>query len=132
MFASRPVPGNEADVEVLVAELGRRGCTVVTHDDAPIHVSGHARADEVEEMLTLLRPRFLVPVHGEQQMLDAQARIAVARCGIDRGNVVLAANGDVIALREDSAAVVDHVDVAVVEADGDGWPLDASRPAGRR
>ncbi len=132
LFASRPVPGNEPDVEVLVAELVRRGCTVVTHDDAPIHVSGHARADEVEEMLTALRPRFLVPVHGEPQMQEAQARIAVARCGMDRADVVLATNGDVISLRESSIEIVDHVDVAVVEADGDGWPVDAPRPAGRR
>jgi ribonuclease J len=132
MFASRPVPGNEPDVEVLVAELIRRGCTVITHDDAPIHVSGHARADEVEEMLSLLRPQFLVPVHGEPQMLEAQARIAVARCGMDRANVLLCTTGDVIALRERSIEVVDHVDVAVVQADGDGWPLDAPRPAGRR
>ena len=131
-FASRPVPGNEPEVEVMIAELVRRGCRVITHDDAPIHVSGHARADEIEEMITLLRPRFLVPVHGEPQMLEAQARIAVARCGIDRNDVLIVANGDVIGLREDSIAVVDHVDVAVVEADGDGYPLDADRPAARR
>jgi ribonuclease J len=131
-FASRPVPGNEPEVETMVAELVRRGCRIVTHDDAPIHVSGHARADEIEEMITLLRPRFLVPVHGEPQMLEAQARIAVARCGMDRADVLLVSNGDVIGLREDSIAVIDHVEVAVVEADGDGYPLDADRPAPRR
>ena len=47
VFASRPVPGNEPEVETLIAALAVRGVRVVTHDDAPIHVSGHARADEM-------------------------------------------------------------------------------------
>src|SRR5262249_2360103 len=56
VFASRPVPGNEPEVETLIAALTARGVRVVTHTDAPIHVSGHARADEIEEMIGLLRP----------------------------------------------------------------------------
>ena len=106
-----------------------RGVKVVTHDDAPIHVSGHARADEVEEMIGLLRPRFLVPVHGEPQMQEAQARIAVARGGMDRNDVILARNGDVIVLTRDRCEIDDHVPVSVIEADGDGMPL--SDPARR-
>jgi len=123
VFASRPVPGNEPEVETLIAALTARGVRVVTHDDAPIHVSGHARADEVEEMITLLRPTHLIPVHGEPQMQEAQARIAVARCGMDRSRVVIARNGDVIALARDRCEIDDHVPVAVIAADGDGIPL---------
>jgi ribonuclease J len=123
VFASRPVPGNEPEVETLIAALTARGVRVVTHHDAPIHVSGHSRADEVEEMISLLRPTFLVPVHGEPQMQEAQARIAVARCGMDRGRIVLARNGDVIALSRERCAIDDHVPVEVIEADGDGIPL---------
>jgi ribonuclease J len=129
VFASRPVPGNEPDVEAMIAALIARGVKVVTHEDAPIHVSGHARADEVEEMIGLLRPRFLVPVHGEPQMQEAQARIAVARCGLDRNDVVLARNGDVIVLTRDRCEIDDHVPVAVIEADGDGMPLSEPRQA---
>jgi ribonuclease J len=123
VFASRPVPGNEPEVETMIAALTARGVKVVTHLDAPIHVSGHARADEVEEMIGLLRPTYLVPMHGELQMQEAQARIAVARCGIDRGRVVVARNGDVIALARDRCEIDDHVAVEVIEADGDGIPL---------
>jgi ribonuclease J len=122
-FASRPVPGNEPDVEALIAALDALQVRVVTHDDAAIHVSGHARADEIEQMISLVRPRFLVPVHGEPQMQEAQARIAVARCGMDRERVVLAGNGDVITLTTDGCAISEHVEVAVIEADGDGIPV---------
>ena len=101
----------------------------MTHDDAPIHVSGHARADEIEEMIGLIRPTFLVPLHGETQMQEAQARIAVARCGMDRGRVVIARNGDVIALSRDRCEIDDHVPVEVIEADGDGIPLSDPQSA---
>lgn len=124
VFASRPVPGNEPEVEALHAALRAARARVVTHEDAAIHVSGHARADEVAELIDLLRPRFVVPLHGEQRMLEAQARIAVARCGIDRERVLIAGNGDVIELTADSIAVTDHVELEVVHADGDGLPLD--------
>jgi len=123
VFASRPVPGNEPEVETLIAALTARGVRVVTHKDAPIHVSGHARANEVEEMIGLLRPTFLVPVHGEPQMQEAQARIAVARSGIDRGRIVIARNGDVIALSRERCEIDEHVPVEVIQADGDGIPL---------
>jgi ribonuclease J len=120
IFASRPVPGNEEDVGALIAALRGRGCTVITHEDAPIHVSGHAGADEVAEMITLLRPRFVIPVHGERRMQDAQVRIAVDRCDVAPGNTLVAANGDVIEIGPEAAAIVDHLDLAVIEADGDG------------
>jgi ribonuclease J len=75
-------------------------------------------------MIGLLRPTYVVPVHGEPQMQEAQARIAVARCGIDRGRIVIARNGDVIALSRDRCEIDDHVPVEVIEADGDGIPLE--------
>jgi ribonuclease J len=129
VFASRPVPGNEPEVETLIAALIARGVRMVTHDDAPIHVSGHARADEIEEMIGLIRPTYLMPVHGETRMQEAQARIAVARCGMDRGRVVIARNGDVVALSRDRCEIDDHVPVEVIEADGDGIPLSDPQSA---
>ena len=62
-------------------------------------------------------------------MQEAQARIAVARGGLDRGNVVLARNGDVIVLTRDRCEIDDHVPVEVIEADGDGVPLSDPRAA---
>ena len=73
-----------------------------------------------------MRPRFLVPVHGELPMQEAQARIAVARSGLDRGAVRILENGDVLELDRDHAEVVDHVSSRVVLADADGLPLPIS------
>ncbi len=123
IFATRPVPGNEEDVEALQAALQARGTRIVTHEDAPIHVSGHASADEVADLITLLRPRFLVPMHGEREMLEAQGRIAVERCGMHAEDVLLATNGDVITLTRGTAEITDHVDVRTISADADGTPL---------
>jgi ribonuclease J len=120
IFASRPVPGNEEDVGALIAAIRGRGCTVITHQDAPIHVSGHANADEIAEMIELARPQFVIPVHGERSMQETQARIAVDRCGVAPDAALIATNGDVIELGRDAAAIVDHLELAVVEADGDG------------
>jgi ribonuclease J len=124
VFATRPVPGNEEAVASLQRDLAVRGATIVTHEDAPIHVSGHGSADEVAELIELVRPRFLIPVHGEPEMLEAQARIGVARAGLDRGAVLVAGNGDVIELAGDRAEIVDHVVSAVVQADAAGLPLE--------
>ena len=123
VFATRPVPGNEEAVAILQHDLESRGATIVTHHDAPIHVSGHASADEVAELIELVRPRFLVPVHGELPMQEAQARIAVARVGLDRSAIRIMENGDVLELDREQAEVVDHVSSRVVLADADGLPL---------
>ncbi len=123
IFASRPVPGNEEDVGALIVALRGLGCTIITHEDAPIHVSGHASADEIAEMIELVRPQFVVPVHGEPAMQEAQARIAIDRCGLAPERVLIAANGDVIALTPGHAEIAEHVAVAIVEADGDGRVL---------
>jgi ribonuclease J len=123
VFASRPVPGNEQAVETLQAGIDARGCQIVTHEDAAIHVSGHARADEIAEMIDLLQPRFVLPVHGEQEMLDAHRVIAIERCGVDRDRVLLAANGDVITLTAASARLSDRIPVRVINADTDGAPI---------
>jgi ribonuclease J len=118
------VPGNEEGVQQMQAALRARGARIVTHEDARIHVSGHARADEVEELLGLLRPRFLVPVHGDEDMLLGQARIAVARAGMDREATAVARNGDVIELAADRVEIVEHHPVRVIEATGDGRVID--------
>ena len=127
IFASRPVPGNEGPVEELQAMLRMRGVRIVTHKDAPIHVSGHARADEVAEMIRMLRPTSLIPIHGEPQMLKAQAELAVAN-GVDAANVHVGANGDVIEISPTGLRLADQIEAIAVPAGSDGLPLGAGEP----
>ncbi|MGI9117547.1 MAG: ribonuclease J [Gaiellales bacterium] len=127
VYASRPVPGNEGPVEEMQNMLRMRGARVVTHHDAPIHVSGHARADEIAEMVRMLRPSVVIPVHGEDPMLRAQAEIAIEN-GVAADRVHVGQNGDVIELDGVGARVVDQIDAMAIPAGSDGLPLGAGEP----
>ena len=78
LLSSRVIPGNERAVYRIVNDLVRQGATVVHSGAAPIHTSGHARRDELREMLALVRPRMFIPVHGEYAFLKDHE--ALARC----------------------------------------------------
>ena len=127
VFASRPVPGNEGPVEEMQAMLRMRGARVVTHHDEAIHVSGHARADEVAEMLRMLRPKVVIPMHGEEPMLRAQAEIAI-EAGVAPDCVHVGANGDVIEVSADGVRLADQIDSPAIPAGSDGLPLEAGEP----
>jgi ribonuclease J len=118
------VPGNEGAVHELQAALRMRGARVVTHEDEPIHVSGHARADEVAEMVRMLRPRIAIPIHGEDPMLRAQAEIAIEG-GVAADHVHVAANGEVLAVDTTGVRVVDQVEAMAIPAGSDGLPIEA-------
>ncbi len=116
IHSSRIIPGNEKSVGRMIDHLLRRDARVVTQHDAPVHVSGHACGDELRLMLHLLRPRFLLPVHGEYRQLAALADIA-RQCGMEPDRVVVADSGDLLALTPDSLAAVDRVPVGQVFID---------------
>ena len=124
IFASRPVPGNEGAVQELQRGLQLRGARVVTHEDEPIHVSGHARADEVAEMVRTLRPQIAIPIHGEDPMLRAQAEIAIAN-GVAADHVHVASNGEVLEVDASGVRVVDQVEAMAIPAGSDGLPIAA-------
>ena len=124
IFASRPVPGNEGAVAELQAGLRLRGARIITHEDEPIHVSGHARADEVAEMVRMLRPKVAIPIHGEDPMLRAQAEIAIEN-GVAADHVHVASNGEVLEVDASGVRVVDQVDAMAIPAGSDGLPIEA-------
>jgi ribonuclease J len=101
----------------MVNHLLRRGATVVTAEDAPIHVSGHPRRDELALLIHLLRPKFVLPIHGEYRQLAAHAAIARG-CGIEADNVLLAESGDLMTLNEDGFRRAERVPVGQVFIDG--------------
>jgi ribonuclease J len=119
IFSSRVVPGNELAVNETINRLIRAGAAVVSADAAPVHVSGHAAADELRLMLRLTRPRFFAPIHGELRHQKAHANIG-RTVGVSPENTFLLDNGDVLEVSEDGAAVVDKLDVGLVYVDGLG------------
>jgi len=97
VLSARVIPGNERTVSRLIGNLFRQGCEVVHPGVARVHVSGHGSQDDLADLLRLVRPRYLVPIHGEYRMLAQHARFA-ARCGMAADRVLLAEDGDVLVL----------------------------------
>jgi ribonuclease J len=93
IFSARTIPGHERSVNRVTDHLVRRGARVVREADPPIHVSGHAHREDIAEWLSWIRPRAVVPIHGDRRMLVAAAEIAAAS-GIRPDRVHLLDNGD--------------------------------------
>ena len=117
ILASSMIPGNETSVFTVINELSRIGVTVVHQGVAKVHVSGHASAGELLFLYNAVRPRNVIPVHGEWRHLRAQAKLAVAT-GVPAHRVVLAPNGTVVDLAGGVATVSGHVEVGMVYVDG--------------
>jgi ribonuclease J len=113
------VPGNELRVHDAINQLARSGAEVLHQEIAPVHVSGHGHAEELRTMLGLVRPKSVMPVHGEFRMLAAHARLA-REGGIPEDRIVLAENGSVVELDETGARIVDQVASGVTFVDGLG------------
>lgn len=97
LFSARTIPGHERSVNRVTDHLVRRGARVLRDCEPPIHVSGHAHREDISEWLTALRPRAVLPVHGEWRMLAAAAEIAV-ESGVPPERVLLLENGDRLSL----------------------------------
>ena len=116
MFSSSPIPGNEKAVSKVMNELSMKGAHVIYQDT---HVSGHACAQEIQLLYTLLKPKYAIPMHGEYRHLRAAAEIA-AGIGIPKENIFVLSAGDVLTLSEDSAAVTDKVRFGEIYMDNTG------------
>src|SRR6478752_2782142 len=119
IISARPVPGNELRVHDTINRLTRSGAEVLHEDNAPVHVSGHARTEELRTLLGLLRPKAVMPIHGEFRMLAAHARLA-QEAGVPASSIVIADNGDVIELSREGVRVVDKVEAGMTFVDGLG------------
>ncbi len=119
ILSASPIPGNEASISKVINNLSENGTKVVYESLADVHVSGHACQEELKIILTLAKPRFFMPVHGEFRHLRGHADLA-REIGIREKNIVLAENGDVVELSPNSFAVVGHVPSGNVLVDGYG------------
>ncbi len=117
IISAKPVPGNELRVHDSINQLARAGAEVLHEEIAPVHVSGHACQEELRTMLSLLRPRHVMPIHGEYRMLAAHAKLA-REAGVPEDRILLAENGSVVELSRGGARLVDQIPTGVTFVDG--------------
>jgi ribonuclease J len=109
VLSARVIPGNEKAIARTMSHVARRGADVITPDMKHVHVSGHGSAEELKLVLSLVRPRFFVPIHGEYRQLSQHARTATrvmngTNCKVQ---VLLAQDGDVIRFDTQGARIAD-------------------------
>lgn len=119
IISASPIPGNEKTVSKVINALMKKGAEVIYEKIMDIHVSGHAKQEELKIIHSLLNPEYIVPIHGEYKHLKSHKDIAVA-CGFDKDNVFIMANGDVLELSKTGAAVNGHVPAGRTLVDGLG------------
>jgi ribonuclease J len=119
ILSAKPVPGNELRVHDTINHLAKSGAEVLHQEIAPVHVSGHGNAEELRTVLGLVRPKAVMPVHGEFRMLAAHAELA-RQGGVPSGSIVLAENGSVVELDENGPRIVDEIETGVTFVDGLG------------
>jgi ribonuclease J len=117
IISARPVPGNELRVHDSINRLTRSGAEVLHEDNAPVHVSGHACAEEMRTLLALVRPKALMPIHGEYRMQAAHARLG-QEAGVPADSIVIAENGDVVEVSAAGVRIADHVESGMTFVDG--------------
>src|SRR5258705_7201960 len=109
VLSARAIPGNEKAIARVMSHVARRGADVVTDSMKHVHVSGHGSAEELKLILSLVRPRYFVPVHGEYRQLSQHARVAKrVMSGAEHTlQVLLAENGDIIQFDQRGARIAD-------------------------
>ena len=119
IISASAIPGNEKAVSRIINELYRKGADVVYEKSEGLHVSGHACQEELKIIHALVKPKFFIPVHGEQRHLQLHGRLAV-QMGMKEKNVTVAELGDVIELSSRSCKVNGSVQAGMVLVDGTG------------
>ncbi len=119
VLSAHPIPGNEEYIHRIINRLFQRGANVLYDPVARVHVSGHACQEEQKLLLSLVRPKFFVPVHGELRMLKAHAKLA-EDIGVPSENVFVVENGTPIEFDEGEANQLDRIPGGYVFVDGSG------------
>ncbi len=117
IYSATPIPGNERAIEETVDRLARIGCRIVTAKDAPIHASGHGHREEIKLLLNLVRPKYLMPVHGDTKRLQLHADLGRA-VGIEDDRIFVGRNGRPLDVSKNRAAFGDDVQAGMILVDG--------------
>jgi ribonuclease J len=124
VFSATPIPGNERAVNETIDRLYHIGCSVITPRDAPIHASGHGFEEELKLMLNLVRPRYVMPIHGDHKRIHLHAQLADA-VGIDPEAVFKLENGLPLEFDANGARVGEREQAGMIFVDG----VDIGDPA---
>jgi ribonuclease J len=116
VFSARVIPGNEKSVGRVMNHVAKRGAEVISNSDKRVHVSGHASEEELKLLLSLVKPRFFVPIHGEYRQLARHARMATLVS--PQTTVIVASDGDVLRFDGDGGRVADRVPAGRTLIDG--------------
>lgn len=119
VISAHAIPGNEEMVYRTINRLFQRGANVIYDPIAPVHVSGHARQEEMKLMLNLVRPQYFLPVHGELRHLREHAKLA-RQAGVPQENVFVAENGVTLIANKHTVRMGDRVPGGYVFVDGSG------------
>jgi ribonuclease J len=115
IFSARPIPGNEKAIARVINGLIEQGVEVITDRTHLVHVSGHPRRDELRDMIGWVRPRVLIPAHGEALHLAEHAELA-RRAGVPQ--VLVCRNGDLVRLAPGAAEIIDALPSGRLYKDG--------------
>nr|WP_078546728.1 ribonuclease J [Litchfieldia alkalitelluris] len=119
IFAAGPIPGNERNVTRIVDNLFLLGAKVIYGSGKGMHVSGHGYQEDLKLMLTLMKPKYFIPIHGEYRMLHLHKQLAES-VGVEEGNTFVLNNGDVVDIEEKVARQTRKVHAGNTYVDGIG------------
>ena len=119
IISASAIPGNEKTIGRVINELFRKGVDVIYNKSDPLHVSGHACQEELKIIHALTKPRFFIPLHGEQRMLQIHSQLA-QDMGMDRNHIAIADNGSVIEITAKTIKLGGTVPSGEVYVDGSG------------
>jgi ribonuclease J len=117
VLSSHAIPGNESNVNRVIDDLLRAGVEVIHSGVADVHATGHAQADELKTYLSLTRPEYYVPIHGEYRHMVANAKLGYLM-GVPRDHVLVCEDGDVLELNDDGLKAVGRVPAGYLYVDG--------------
>lgn len=119
IISSSPIPGNEKTVSKVINELMKKGADVIYEGLMEVHVSGHAKQEEIKLLHALVKPKYLIPIHGEYRHLQCHKDVAVSM-GMDKNNVFVMDIGEVLEISENGARRAGSVPSGQVLVDGLG------------
>ena len=119
IISASPIPGNEKNVYRVINELLKKGADVIYDGLKEVHVSGHARQEEIKVLHALIKPKYFMPIHGEYKHLKSHANLAM-ELGMDKNNIFVLERGEILEVGRDKGAIVGSVPSGQVLVDGLG------------